>query len=168
MIKNIFVLICFVLLAGSLHAQTIWVVRHAEKSTAVLTTDPELSETGKLRAEALTRLLETEKITQVYSTPFKRTRATVAGVATGSDVEIRSYQNVSELAATVSTHNAEEKILIAGHSNTVPDILRALGAEFKPKDLSDEDYDYIFKIVRKDNRVTLTTKHYGAEHHARP
>ncbi|PST85089.1 hypothetical protein C7T94_02960 [Pedobacter yulinensis] len=164
--RTIYLFFCCLFLAAALHAQTVWVVRHAEKSTAVKTADPELSETGKLRAAALTAYFKDHKIDEVYSTAYIRTRETVSGVAEASHKPVLAYDSPATLAGRVWSGSSRKKVLIAGHSNTVPDILRALGASFDQKELHDEDYDYIFKIVRKGKKLRLTSSHYGALHRA--
>ncbi len=52
-------------------------------------------------------------------------------------------------------------MVVAGHSNTVPVLARALGATDVP-DLSDTDYDDLFWIIRSGNHVEFVHQHYGA------
>jgi broad specificity phosphatase PhoE len=71
---------CFLLASALLSTataqSTIFVVRHAEKADA--TKDPDLSEAGRARAEALAKALRDAKIAAIYATEFKRTQQTAA------------------------------------------------------------------------------------------
>ena len=60
-----------------------------------------------------------------------------------------------------------KKMLIIGHSNTVQEILVAFGASKPVKDLTDDDYDYIFMLTIKGDKKEVKVERYGAEHHAK-
>ena len=69
------------LIVSAAGAQSIvFIVRHAEKETSG-GNDPELSESGRARAEVLARMLHDAGITAVYATEFKRTQQTAAPLA---------------------------------------------------------------------------------------
>ena len=64
------------------------------------------------------------------------------------------------------TQNANGKsVLIVGHSNTVLETIEALGGKRPVALLTDDDYDYIFKVeleVRKP--VVVNFFHFGQVH----
>jgi broad specificity phosphatase PhoE len=141
------------LLVGAVHnaaAQpTIFLVRHAEKVEAGSGDpgDPDLSEAGRARADALATVLKDAKIKFVYATEFKRTQATARPTAQAAGVEVMVVPG-NETAALVSKlKKARSNVLVVGHSNTVPDIIKAFGLP-KPAAIGDGDYDNLFIVVR--------------------
>jgi 2,3-bisphosphoglycerate-dependent phosphoglycerate mutase len=168
------VLMC---ISYSVFAQTttIWLVRHAEKEAVAAgtemmsVTDPNLSAEGKLRAEALAAELKDQKITAVFSTPYKRTLQTAEPTLKQFKLTTAEPYDPAKLAAFakhVLTFYAGSNVLIVGHSNTVIPTLQAFGGT-KPFDtLTDDDYDLLFKITVGPYKViTTTVKYYGSKHH---
>lgn len=134
----------------------VYVVRHAERaddgmaepSAAMTSTkDPDLSAEGRARARRLASMLRDAGITRVLATEYRRTRQTAEPLASSAGVEIETTpaSDVSALVARVAAHRSP--LLIIGHSNTVPDILQALGIEDVIR-LADEEYDNLFVVVR--------------------
>ena len=147
----------------------IWIVRHAEKLTDnPKNTNPDLSETGFKRAEDLKNYLSNKKIDFIYSTPYKRTEETVDPLAKQKTIKIESYNPKEQqtLVSEIKSLKGNHGILIVGHSNTVLEIARNFGFDIKPKDLSDEDYDFIFEITLKNGKAKLNVKHFGEKHHS--
>ena len=66
-------------LAMQVSANTIYLVRHAEKQDD--SKDPALSECGQKRAQALAALFADIPLAAVYATPYQRTQQTAAAVA---------------------------------------------------------------------------------------
>ena len=54
-----------------------------------------------------------------------------------------------------------QTVVVAGHSNTVPVLARALGATGVP-DLDDSDYDDLFWIIHGADHVEFIHQHYGS------
>lgn len=157
-------LVAFLLLisfARALHAQDeVFIVRHAEKSDAATDEpkNPDLSPAGHARAESLARMLRDAGITAVYATEFKRTQQTAEPLAraVGVDVTIVPAQDTSALV----THLRETKgsALVVGHSNTIPEIVKALGID-SPIAIGQADYDNVFVIVG-GSQSRLVRLHY--------
>ena len=56
-------------------------------------------------------------------------------------------------------------ILLVGHSNTVLETIEALGGQRPVKALSDDDYDYIFKVELESNQpVKVQAFQFGQAH----
>jgi broad specificity phosphatase PhoE len=142
---------------------TIYVVRHAEKAGTVADRNPPLSDAGKQRAAILAKMLRSAKLDAAYSTEFDRTRQTVGPAALGAGVSVTTYESERELAEKLKAGTAGKCVLVAGHSNTVPVILEALGVTDKVA-MRDGDYDNLFIVViGKDNSVSFQHLHYGVE-----
>jgi broad specificity phosphatase PhoE len=133
-------------------ATTIVVVRHAEKSTDD-PRDPSLTAAGEERARALSSVLAGAAVSEIYTTQYKRNRQTAAPLAQtlGISITVRPVNDsnsatyATDLAREILTRNAGKAVLIVGHSNTVPDIVRALsGRSVAP--ISDPEYDHFFVI----------------------
>jgi 2,3-bisphosphoglycerate-dependent phosphoglycerate mutase len=158
-----FYIVFIALFAISCNASTYYVVRHAEKvNSPSMSIDVPLTEGGKERAEALKKTLAKESITQIYSTNYNRTRATVMPIAEDRNIRIQLYDPrdtsfVSRLKKISKAH-----VLIVGHSNTVDDIVNQLsGAHTVPGDLPDSQYGDLFVIRKKGNKTTVEKKHFG-------
>ena len=53
-----------------------------------------------------------------------------------------------------------------GHSNTVLGLVEAFGAEKPVKELTDDDYDYIFEVTIKGDKAEVKANRYGEPHHS--
>lgn len=127
---------------------TFIVVRHAEK-LAEPPGDPGLDARGLARAEALARRLADTSLAAVYTTDYRRTRATVAPAAASQALAPRTYDArmpAADFAAQLRAAHPSGTVLVAGHSNTVPEIVAALcGCEARP--MPETEYDRV-SIIR--------------------
>ena len=173
--KN-FILILLMVLLGqqSVNAQKtlkVWVVRHAEKLTDnPKDRDPQLSPIGMDRAEALKKYLGGQRIDSIFATNYKRTKLTGFPLADKIGINIKTYapENQKALAKQLMKNALGKKIVIIGHSNTVLDIIEAFGAVKPMKELVEEsDYDYIFALTIKGDKVSVKVDHYGAFHRSK-
>ena len=171
--RNLLIILAFLLVGQqNISAQTtkIWVVRHAEKDLSdPKDKDPDLSPEGKERAEALAKYLKGEKLDSIFSTNYKRTKLTGYPTADKIGLNIKIYDPATQKAfAQELIKNAQgKKMLIIGHSNTVQELLVAFGAVKPVKDLTDDDYDYIFLLTLKDDKREVKVERYGLPHHAK-
>lgn len=169
-----FILILFVIALGqqSVNAQKalkIYIVRHAEKLTVDPNEkDPELSQEGSERATALMKELKGNKIDSIYATNYIRTKLTAFPLADKLGLSIKTYNPAAQkdLAKQLITYAQGKNILIVGHSNTVLDIVEAFGAKKPVKELTDEDYDYLFEVTVKGKNADVKVSRYGKTHHA--
>lgn len=126
---------------------TFILVRHAEKDLTQSTNDPDLSTEGKVRADRLVEMLKKTEVRAIYSTPFKRTQQTVAPLASSKSLQVVSYlgNNVEEVDNILKQH-AGETIVMAGHSNTIPQVVNYLLGEEKYRVMEDGDYGNIIVV----------------------
>jgi 2,3-bisphosphoglycerate-dependent phosphoglycerate mutase len=147
----------------------VYIVRHAEKLVANPTDkDPELSEEGRLRADALLKKLKGNNIDSIYTTNYKRTKLTGFPLADKIGLAIKTYEpnEIQALAKAWKKNALGKNILIVGHSNTVLEIIEAFGGVRPVKELTDDDYDYLFELSIKGTKVDVNVSHYGASHHS--
>ena len=156
-------LFTILMLAAPAAAQTIFIVRHAERADAgtggatTMAADPDLSEAGKARAEALVSLLKDARITAIYTTQYKRTRQTAEPLAKAIGVPVTEVP-AADTAGLIAKLKAGGNALVVGHSNTVGRVIEQLGATDAVK-LADEDYDNLFVLVRGE-KPTLIRLHF--------
>ncbi|HEV3410221.1 MAG TPA: phosphoglycerate mutase family protein [Chthoniobacterales bacterium] len=129
---------------------TVYLVRHAEKAQDGDSKDPDLSATGRARAETLAQVVKDVGVTAIFATELKRTQQTAAPLAklTGVPLTIVPPKNTAALVAKL--RQAVGCALVVGHSNTLPEIIRALGVN-EPVTIADEEYDTIF-VVKTEMR----------------
>ena len=136
----------FISITASSAEPTIFVVRHAEKAQGGNEKDPDLSETGRARAESIARVLKDAGITAIYATELKRTQQTAEPLARAMQLEV-TVVPAKETATLISKVKATDgDALVVGHSNTVPQILQALGSTTAVT-IGDEEYDNLFVLV---------------------
>jgi phosphohistidine phosphatase SixA len=121
---------------------TVFIVRHAERADS--STDSDLSQAGRARAEALAKMLKDKNITAIYATEFKRTQQTAAPLAQalGIKVTVRPAK-ATDFALTLRT--LKSNTLVVGHSDTIPNLIRELGIS-EPINIGQNDYDNLFEI----------------------
>jgi len=153
--------------AGSL---VIYAVRHAEKGAG---RDPDLTPEGATRAAALARVLQHVDLDHVYSTDTKRTRATGAPAAKAKGLEITSYKPFgSELPKLLASGEGGQTVLVVGHSNTVPALVKAFGLDpgvsVHPKygPVLDGYEDLYMIVATKGAKPLLQRLTYGAKSEA--
>jgi phosphohistidine phosphatase SixA len=135
--------------------QAVFLVRHAEKQS-VKDPDTPLSLGGEDRALALYRLLRNAGVTHVVTTELKRTQQTADPLASNLSLTPKIIP-AKDPADTVAYLKALPKTAIAvvvGHSNTLPDIAKGLGAK-KPLALKDDHYGRVFLILPDGGVVEL-------------
>ena len=145
-------LIVVSLAAGESAQQTVFVVRHAERADTAggaaptMAADPELSDAGRARAESLAVALKDAKIVAIFSTEFKRTQATAAPLATALGVQVTTISSKEPAKLIAAVKGAGGNVLVVGHSNTVPAIVKDLGVA-APVTVGDAEYDNLFVVT---------------------
>ena len=156
----------FLAMAAGASAQaptTVIVVRHAEKM-AEPAADPMLTMAGANRVQALAAMLRDAGVSAVITTQYKRTMMTGAALGIpGEVVDARAPGHAKLVADSVLQKHRGRTVLVVGHSNTVPDIVAALGAP-KPAPICDEGYDNMFVVtVPVVGAATVTHLHFGLQ-----
>ena len=109
---------------------TIIALRHAEKGDDD-PRDPGLAEAGTARAKQLEAMLAHAGVTHVFATSYRRTQDTIAPLAAATGLEVVTYdpQDIPGFATEMARLAPGSVAVIAGHSNTTPDLVKALGGE---------------------------------------
>jgi broad specificity phosphatase PhoE len=114
--------------------------------TAAPGADPDLSDAGRARAASLAEMLKDARITQIFVTEFKRTQQTAVPLAKRLGLEPAVVSSKEPAALAERLRGASGNVLVVGHSNTVPQILEALGVEGVA--IADSEYDNLFLVTR--------------------
>lgn len=167
--KLLFLLLLSFAAQQTLYAQKtlkVWIVRHAEKDASnPKDNDPSLSEIGAERAEALKKELKGQKIDTIFSTDYKRTKLTGFPLADITGISMVTYDpaNPAQLVKSLKENAGGKKVLIIGHSNTVLELIEAFGAKRPVPSIADNEYDYLFSLTVKGDKVEVKVDKYGAK-----
>lgn len=142
----------------------IYLVRHAEKEPG---DDPLLTPNGNKRAGDLMRALKGKKIKRIYVTEYRRTQNTGDSVRIQLGIDTVHYGSDTSCTDLINKlkahHDLNDAILIIGHSNTIPLVIRKLGiAEYPTAYIPSNDFDDLFLLSFKKGKATLTRSKYGA------
>ena len=150
-------LVLFVLCVGSPAAaadQVIFIVRHAERADGgapaggmSAAADPPLSAAGTERAKRLAAHLASADVKNIFTTEFARTRLTAAPFAEAAQVKPAAISSKDVATLIQQVRAAAGNVLIVGHSNTLPDVLKQLGVK-TPIAIAESEFDNLFVVVR--------------------
>lgn len=127
--------------------------------------DPALTDIGMQRANDLNAYFGNKKPDSIFISKYLRTQQTAAPTAAAATITpvvvIQTDTNgINAFVKRIYNIN-KKKVLIVGHSNTVPRIVKGLsGQTINPINETDYDNLYIIKIKRFNRQLTQTT--YGA------
>lgn len=139
--------------------RTIVLLRHAEKA-ADGDQDPALSERGVARAQEVARLLGELRPKAIYASSFQRTQATVAPLAarSGLTLEVVAATEHERLVEACQALEDGAVLVVCGHSNTIPKLVRALGGEPRGLDakgnLPDDAYGRLYLLTLPSKSVS--------------
>ncbi|HTQ97073.1 MAG TPA: phosphoglycerate mutase family protein, partial [Candidatus Acidoferrum sp.] len=138
---------------------TVLIVRHAEKSAPK--GDIPLSPAGFERAEVLSRVLADANITAIYTSEFIRTVQTAEPIAKRLNLVPKQIYEVNALAKDILEHHAGQTILVVHHSDTVPELIKILGADTNAQ-IDDNEFDKLFVVtVYAPHRASVLILRYG-------
>jgi 2,3-bisphosphoglycerate-dependent phosphoglycerate mutase len=143
---------------------TVILIRHAEKVIDPNNADPDLSPAGQARAQELVRMFGDAGINAIYATQYKRTQQTVKPLADklGLPVNQVNSKNTADLVAQIRSQNSGQVVFIAGHNNSVPEIIAALGGPTYPI-IPDTEYDNLYLVtVYRTGKAKVVKMKYGA------
>jgi len=155
--------------------KTVFLIRHAEKEDEPRE-NPPLKKEGVARSQELARLLAGAGIKAIYTSQFTRTRQTAEPLAaklglTATTISLKSNPSNPRLIAEESTaevvnkilQGAGENVLVIGHSNSIPDVIKMLGGDVVPT-IDERKFDDLFVVtVYAKGKARVTQLRYGAE-----
>jgi len=149
---------------------TILLVRHAERADNTINSN--LSQAGRDRADTLVAVTDESGVAAIYSTEFCRTAQTAQPVASALGLTLNYQQSdqslddcepeievpKTPLPETIATaqdlvdhllaQHRGKVIMVVGHSNTVPELIAALGqGEFATVQIDSNEFDRLFVVT---------------------
>ena len=145
---------------------TYFIVRHAERADAGkggmgaggTPNDPGLSPEGRTRAASLAAMLKGTRLTAVFTTEFKRTQETAGPAATAHGLTPTVVDADKTTALLEKLQAARGAVLVVGHSNTVPEVIAALGITDRVA-IADTEFDNLFIVVSGERPTLITLKY---------
>ncbi|HWJ94385.1 MAG TPA: phosphoglycerate mutase family protein, partial [Telluria sp.] len=122
----------------------IYLVRHAEKGTAGK--DPDLTAAGQSRAQVIATILQHTGIAHIFSSPYARTRQTAQPLAERAGLTTQTYDPSAPQALVDKVKALSGAVLVVGHSNTLPELVRLFGGS-PGRDIADHEYDRVYLLV---------------------
>jgi broad specificity phosphatase PhoE len=143
----------------------IYLVRHGEKAQGE---DPPLSPGGIKRAGDLFRVLKDQGIRRIYLTDYTRSVQTADSLRIRLDIDTVYYgvdASCDDLLSKIAANGDQDKaILIIGHSNTIPLLIRTLGVAGYPRgNIPADEYDNLFLVRFIHGKAELKREKYGRE-----
>jgi broad specificity phosphatase PhoE len=122
------------------------IVRHAERAAAP-PGDPPLTADGQQRAETLAHVAANAGVTAIFATELQRTQQTVQPLATQLGVSVTQIP-AADVDALVDQIRAQQgtTVLVAGHTNTIPEIIQKLGGGTIPA-IAETEFDNLFVLT---------------------
>ena len=134
---------------------SVWLLRHAEKADDG-TRDPPLSAAGEARAAAIASRYAGAGIEMLWTTDYRRTRETLAPLASAAGITLETYDPRSPGALVARIRAQARNAMVVGHSNTVPDLTaRLCGCEVAPMD--EGEYGRVARVRFGRGGPTLET-----------
>jgi broad specificity phosphatase PhoE len=138
-------------------------VRHAERADGgaqaqAMTSkpaDPLLSAAGEARAAKLAMMLADAGIKAIYASEFRRTQDTGKPLAAklGLSVQAVAARDAAVLVAKIKAEHPRDVVLVIGHSNTIPEAIKAFGGPAVK--MGDDEYNAIYVFAPSTGALTL-------------
>jgi broad specificity phosphatase PhoE len=134
----------------SLSTTTYVIVRHAEKQLGTIA-DPPLAPEGEARAERLARMfgesVDVGAIRAIYVTDTRRTQQTAAPLAARLRLTpiVVPARDVEDAIARARNEHGGSRVLLIGHSNTIPEIVEKLTGTAIPE-IPEDQYGDLYVV----------------------
>ena len=143
------------------YPKAIYLFRHAEKQIIEGEDNPELTRAGFARSNVLAQAMADITPGLIYSSEYTRTQQTVAPLAKqwNSDIIIKTAKD-PEAQVETALSNCNQHVVIAGHSNTIPNLISLFGVE-EAITIQDNQYGDLFIIEWENAKPKLRIEQVG-------
>ena len=153
--KRYFLIIAFFVLQatfGQSATTTYYFIRHGEKVDN--SKNPDLSKIGFERAKVWEELFSEIKLDAIYSTDYNRTLQTVTPIANKQQIIIAKYNPKTIDIESFKNKNLGKKVLIVGHSNTIPNLVNAMVNQNAYAEIEDLTFGNLYIVTLIDDIVS--------------
>ncbi len=143
------------------YPKAVYLFRHAEKQIIKGEDNPELTRAGFSRSNVLAQAMADITPGLIYSSEYTRTQQTVAPLAKqwGSDIIIKTAKD-PEAQVEAALSNCNKHVIIAGHSNTIPNLISLFGV-MEEITIEDNQYGDLFIIEWENAKPNLRVEQVG-------
>ena len=139
----------------SQECSSFYLIRHAEKLRIDKTErNPKLNENGILRAEKWKEILKNINLDKIYSTNYNRTIETANPTSKSQNIDITIYSPSNIDYRNFKEINKGKKVLIVGHSNTIPNFVNELIKKGFYDQIDDLNNSNLYLVNICDNNVS--------------
>jgi phosphohistidine phosphatase SixA len=133
--------------------EAIFLIRHAERAEG---DDPPITEAGRARAQQWADMLGGVGLAKVFTTEARRTRETGSIIAEALRIETEALPTGDNRALldVIEWDHEDDRVLIVGHTETIPDLLSALGA-FDLVEMPKDDFARLFVVMPGDSEPVI-------------
>lgn len=151
-------LLLFILLVSNVSfaqntATAYYFIRHAEKVDN--SQNPDLSEIGLKRAEQWSLIFSEISFDGIYSTDYKRTIQTASPTANAKKIPIKVYNPKNLDIESFKKETAGKKILIVGHSNSIPKFVNQITSKSTFNDIEDLTFGNLYIVTIIDGAIAF-------------
>jgi 2,3-bisphosphoglycerate-dependent phosphoglycerate mutase len=137
---------------GQNNTTTYYFIRHAEKVDN--SKNPDLSIIGLERAKLWNEIFSEINIDAIYSTDFKRTLQTVTPIANSKKVTIINYSPKSLDIELFKKNTLGKKVLVVGHSNTIPNFVNQIINKKIYNDMDDVTFGNLYIVTLNGDSIS--------------
>lgn len=141
--------------------QAVILVRHAEQTLVggMMDGDPPLNEDGNRRAKSLAAVLKDTGVTAVYASQYARSQETAAPIAAalGSPVKVVAKDDLVALSEQLRSQHGGETVLVVGHSDTIPALLKLWGHP-QPTEIGRTEFNSVWLVVPRQAGPPLVSR----------
>ena len=143
------------------YPKAVYLFRHAEKQIIKGEDNPELTRAGFSRSNLLAQAMADITPGLIYSSEYTRTQQTVAPLAKqwSSDIIIKTAKD-PEAQVEAALSNCNKHVIIAGHSNTIPNLISLFGV-MEEITIEDNQYGDLFIIEWENAKPNLRVEQVG-------
>jgi broad specificity phosphatase PhoE len=141
--------------------KTVLFARHADIDLPRTTDDPMLNAAGVARAEELAHVVGGAHVESVFTSTRRRTELTAAPLSTRLGLHPEVVPPPEEFARQVLAGEEGAVVMVVGHSDTIPEMIAALGV-VAPPTITDREFDNLFLVtVANSGGAALLALKYG-------
>lgn len=151
---SLLLLAALAMLPGGAAAQSVddvYIMRHLEQQAGA-GDDPGLSPAGKRQADRLASWFR-DRPRAVFASTTRRAMETASPLARRLGVPLETYDAADPERLIDRVKRTRGVVLIVGHSNTVPDLIRRMGA-VGPREIPHSRYGQIWRVPRRGGVAT--------------
>ena len=133
----------------------IYLIRHAEKDRSdIKNRNPELNDMGKKRALKWVQVFKNIELNKIYSTNYNRTIQTVTPISEENNIDISIYSPSKINYKNFILDNSGAKVLVVGHSNTIPFFVNGLIDKESYKQIDDLNNSNLYVVTVCGNNIS--------------